>query len=226
MAVWTGMVEFDRREWFARQILVHEAQLRGYLRRLLKSRSDISDGIQETYARLLGLSDETLAAIRHPQAFLFTAARNVVLEWKRRERLVCRHPMAESVSSSVLDSGPSAYDELRVREELALLARAIAALPERCRQVLTLRKLYGLPQKEIAARLGISENTVEKQTANGVRLCGSYIEAWRDEAGRALLPASRQAARDASREKTRGRGKRLDRETRRARTNGEAPRAV
>ena len=34
-------------------------------------------------------------------------------------------------------------------------------LPARCRQVFTLRKVYGLSQKEIAAELKISENTVE-----------------------------------------------------------------
>lgn len=225
MTVCGDMVEFDRREWFARQILVHEGPLRGYLKRFLKRRSDIADGVQETYARLLGLSDATLASIRHPHAFLFTAARNVALEWKRRERMIYRDLMAEPATSSVLDDGPSAYDELRAHEELTLLARAIAALPQRCRQVLTLRKLYGVPQKQIAARLGISENTVEKQVANGVRLCAGYIEAWRGDTDRALF-APRAAARLSARAQARDRGERLDREARCPRPDGRASGAV
>ena len=55
------------------------------------------------------------------------------------------------------------------------VAMAIASLPERCREVLTLRRIYELPQKEIAARLGISEHTVEVQVANGMRRCAHFM---------------------------------------------------
>jgi RNA polymerase sigma-70 factor (ECF subfamily) len=41
--------------------------------------------------------------------------------------------------------------------------------------VLTLRRLYGLSQREIAARLGISENTVEHQVTIGVRKCTEFL---------------------------------------------------
>jgi RNA polymerase sigma-70 factor (ECF subfamily) len=39
-----------------------------------------------------------------------------------------------------------------------------------CRETLILRRVEGLPQREVAARLQISEKTVEKHMANGVRL--------------------------------------------------------
>jgi len=41
--------------------------------------------------------------------------------------------------------------------------------------VVTLRKIYGLSQKETAARLGISEPTVEAQGAIGLRKCIEYF---------------------------------------------------
>lgn len=171
------MVEFDRQVWFAQHILVHEARLRGYLRRFLRAPSDVADGIQETYARLLSLPDHELHAIRSPHAFLFTAARNLAFEWSRRERLNFREFLPETGVTCVLDEAPSACEQLGVRQELELLGKAIASLPERCREVLILRKLYGVPQKEIAARLGITENTVEKHAANGVRFCAAYLGA-------------------------------------------------
>ncbi len=207
VTVWRGMVQFDRHAWFAQHILVHEMRLRGYLRRFLKGRCDVADGIQETYARLLGLPDGALARIRDPHAFLFAAARNVALEWVRRERRIFRDPMAETRAACVLDEEPSAYEQLRARQELNLLARAVASLPERCRQVLTLRKLYGLSQREIAARLGISENTVEKHAANGVRLCAEYLFAFEHSAGRSA-------------------GEPVDCEARRAALGREAARAI
>lgn len=212
------MVRFDRQTWFAQQILVHERQLRTYLRRFLKARSDVADGIQETYARLLGLPDEALADIHHPHAFLFAAARNVALEWIRRERVIFRDTMAEIDAAHVLDQVPSAYEQLSARQELNLLASAIASLPERCRQVLTLRKLYGLPQKEIASRLRISENTVEKHTANGVRLCADYLYAFEnDTACERLSKRGGRASPGSQPGHGRYAGKRMDRETRRAR---------
>ena len=204
--MWRGLVEFDRQAWFAQHILVHEARLRSYLRRFFRAPSDVADGIQETYARLLSLPDHELSAIRSPHAFLFTAARNLAFEWSRRERLNFREFLPETGATCVLDESPSAYEQLGVRQELELLSRAIACLPERCREVLILRKLYGVPQKEIAARLGITENTVEKHAANGVRLCAAYLGAALH--GQEGAPAG---------EPRRGRGECVDRTSRRAR---------
>jgi RNA polymerase sigma-70 factor (ECF subfamily) len=53
--------------------------------------------------------------------------------------------------------------------------RAIQSLPKRCRQVFTLRIAYGLSQKQIAEKLGITENTVEKQMGKGIRRCTEFF---------------------------------------------------
>ena len=41
-------------------------------------------------------------------------------------------------------------EELAHSEDLHLLVKAIHQLPPRCREVITLRKIYGLSQKEVA----------------------------------------------------------------------------
>lgn len=46
-----------------------------------------------------------------------------------------------------------------------------------CRDVFLLRKIQGLPQREIAMRLNISENTVETLVARGARRCADYMRA-------------------------------------------------
>jgi RNA polymerase sigma-70 factor (ECF subfamily) len=58
-----------------------------------------------------------------------------------------------------------------------LLHQAIGVLPGRCRQVLTLCKVYGLPHREVAQRLGISEHTVNAQVALGVVRCRNFLRA-------------------------------------------------
>jgi RNA polymerase sigma factor (sigma-70 family) len=173
----SAALEFNRRDWLVREIHCHEAQLRGYLRRFLSGPFDITDCIQESYARLLSLADSDLARIRCPHAFLFTTARNVALEWLRKQRFINRNVTPELDLTTILDESPSAYEQLNSRQELELLAYAVASLPMRCRQVLTLRKLDGVSQRDIALQLHISENTVEKHARNGVRLCAKFIDA-------------------------------------------------
>jgi RNA polymerase sigma factor (sigma-70 family) len=60
-------------------------------------------------------------------------------------------------------------------QEMTLLVEAVERLPERCRQVFTLRKVYGFTQKEIATRLGISENTVEQHLSKAGRHCAQHL---------------------------------------------------
>jgi RNA polymerase sigma factor (sigma-70 family) len=169
------VTELDRETWFSGEVLPHEPVLRGYLGRFFQQPTDIDDVLQDTYARLIGLADDERSRIRSPHAFLFATARNVALDRLRRQRVISLETMTELEQLDVIDESPSAYDELNARQELALLARALATLPERCRQVLTLRKVYGLSQKEIATRLAITENTVEKQVSNGMRMCTAYL---------------------------------------------------
>ena len=57
------------------------------------------------------------------------------------------------------------------RRKLAALSIAISELPPVCRKVFILRKIEGLPIKEIAARLKISVSSVEKHGAEGLVKC-------------------------------------------------------
>src|SRR5580704_10626833 len=167
--------------WLAKDILVHERALRRYLARFFQNVADVEDVVQETYARLLSLDNSASAAVHNWQAFLFTSARNVALDRLRRTRVVSLDALAEMGRMDVLDQTPSVEERLNTRQELTLLMDAIASLPDRCREALTLRKLYGLSQREIAQRLGITESTVEKHVAYGVRLCAERMFAQRGE---------------------------------------------
>lgn len=152
--------------WFASEVEPHERTLRAYLRNQFPGHPDIDDLVQETYARLLQAREQT--ALRSPKAFLFTTARNAALDFFRRRKVVTIDGIAEIGNLSVLEDKPSVADSICHDQELQLLAEAINALPNRCRQVITLRKLHGLSHREIATKLGIAENTVNAQIALGV----------------------------------------------------------
>ena len=93
----------------------------------------------------------------------------------RRQKIIGIEALTETAADFVFDDVPGVSEIVGRRQELELLTQAIQSLPERCRQVLTLRKIYGLSQKEIAAQLGISEHTVEAQVGNGMRRCAEFL---------------------------------------------------
>jgi RNA polymerase sigma-70 factor (ECF subfamily) len=70
---------------------------------------------------------------------------------------------------------PSPERVVAARAELEEVLRLMSRLPARCRQVLELRKIQGLSQREIAARLGITEAVVENDVAKGLRLISKAL---------------------------------------------------
>ena len=102
-------------------------------------------------------------------------AQNLALDQLRRRQIASFETITEIDDSFVLEDKPTPADNTAHNQELEFLTQAIQSLPDRCRQVLTLRKIYGLPQKEIAAQLGIAEHTVEAQVANGMRRCAEFL---------------------------------------------------
>ncbi len=161
--------------WFAEEVQPHEGSLRSYLRSTFPSLPDIDDLVQESYARLIRAREA--GRVGYARAFLFTTARNAALDIIRRRMVVQIHGVEDMRELTVAEERPDAAEALNKQQELALLADAVRDLPDRCRQVLTLRLMYARSHKEIAAELRISEHTVKAQLAKGMRRCADYLAA-------------------------------------------------
>lgn len=165
----------DDTRWFETEVLPHEPALRAWLRAKFPALGDIDDVVQETHTRLLRLRREDPLRPHAVKPLLFTTARNLALDILRRRQIVPMEALPADDAIAFADDTPGIGESVSRRQELVLLAAAIQSLPDRCRQILTLRKIYGLPQKEIARQLGISEHTVEAQVGVGVRRCAEYL---------------------------------------------------
>jgi RNA polymerase sigma-70 factor (ECF subfamily) len=154
-------------EWLGREVLCHEPELRAWLRRTRLARGDLDDIVQETYSRLAALTD--VGHIANPRAYLFQTARNVVFEQIRRARVVRLDAVAEFEALETAHAEPSPERIVAARHELARVQALLAALPDRRRRILQMRKIEGLSQQEIARRLGVTENVVENEAARGLR---------------------------------------------------------
>ncbi|MES2694392.1 MAG: RNA polymerase sigma factor [Verrucomicrobiota bacterium] len=161
--------------WFAEEVEPHEFRLRAWLAGRFPQIRDQDDVVQDTYVRLFRARRE--GGIRSVQGFLFTAARNAARDVFRREKAHVFERVGDFAELPVLEEKPDAAESAAASQELEILAEAIRTLPDRCRQVFTLRKIYGLSQREVAAQLGISENTVEVQMGRGARRCAEFLRA-------------------------------------------------
>jgi RNA polymerase sigma-70 factor (ECF subfamily) len=163
----------DSARWFSSEVQVHERALRSWLRRRFPSLGDPENIVQEALTRVWRAGAG--GTVTSPKGLLFTTARNLALDQLRHGSIISIESLTEDGDPAVFSDEPTAAEAAEQSQELQLLTQAIQSLPFRCRRVLTLRKIYGLSQREAAAELGISEHTVERQVAIGVRRCARFL---------------------------------------------------
>jgi RNA polymerase sigma factor (sigma-70 family) len=164
--------------WVGSNIVPHEAGLRARLRRMAVPEEEISDIVQDAYLKISNL--DSVAHIQNGRAYFFTTARTVLLDRIRRERIVRIDSMTEMEALTLADEDPGPERRVAARLELDRVRRLIEALPDRCREIFELRRIQGVPQREIAERLGVPEHTVEAQAIRGLKLILKAIEGAED----------------------------------------------
>lgn len=162
-------------QWFTREVQPHEAALRAYLRVRFPSLRDTDNLIQETFARVVRARHD--GPVRSPKALLFTVARNTAIDLLRREQIVPIEGVDNIERLEIADGHPGTPETLSRAQDLRLLEQAVEALPERCREILILKKIEGLSYAEIAARLGIKPNTISAQLTIAVLRCRQFLQA-------------------------------------------------
>ena len=140
----------------------------------------IHDLRQEVYARVYEAAAKALPT--QPKSFLFASARHLMTDRLRRNKVVSIEPMGDFEPSHVLVDDVTPERWCGGRQGLLRLSEAFDRLPDRCREVVWLRRVEDLSQKEVAMRLGISEKTVEKHIAKGMRLLADHFYGGDDHA--------------------------------------------
>lgn len=159
--------------WFVREVLAHERALMRFLHRNWRDHDEVADLRQEIFMRVYEAASHRFPD--SPKSFLFATARNLLADRVRRQRIVSITAMGDIEQLHVLKDDLEPERWCSDREALVHLARAMDRLPDRCREVVWLRRVEDLPHKEIARRLGISVKTVEKHIAKGMRLMTDYF---------------------------------------------------
>ena len=163
----------ERAAWIARNVLPHEASIRAWLKRNRVYDLDIDDIVQEMYARIVSL--DTFEGIRDSKRYAYQVANSVVIDHVRRARIVSIFSVGNVEELGLATPEADPEEKATFNDEIREIAGALASLPARTREVLILRRVAGLSQRETASRLAIAEKTVEKHMARAVLMLMSQF---------------------------------------------------
>jgi len=126
--------------------------------RVLGDYEQAADAVQDAFWK----AHRGLGAVREPdrfRAWLSGVVRTVAIDARRR----WRRPTADlaTVPPTLLARRDEPSAPLEEREQREAVRRAVAALPETYRAVVTLKYLAGLSYEEVAAELGTTAAAVE-----------------------------------------------------------------
>jgi RNA polymerase sigma factor (sigma-70 family) len=150
----------------------HNRVLVAYLTTRLRSEHEAKEVAQEAYVRLLELKDPCSPSLL--RAYLFKTATNLAIDRLRHRRVQHRSEEQPELFQDLNSTGGEMNDpaiELLAREQADQLLGYLQELPIKCQHVISLHRLEGLPQHEVAVRLGISERMVRRYVTYAMIYC-------------------------------------------------------
>ena len=132
----------------------------------IRNKEEAQDALQEVFAKLWD-KRATLDIGSNLSGYLYASIRNYILNLIARKGIQDRY----IASIQTFAGEQEVITDHLVRENLLkeLIDKEIAALPPRMREVFELSRKEHLTYKEIAARLGTSEETVKKQVSGALK---------------------------------------------------------
>jgi len=177
-----AMTEPELDAWFVREVLPLEASLMQFLSRNWQDKSEVEDFCQDVYVKVYETARNDPPKSVRP--FVFAIARNLLIDRVRRAQIVPIETAVDLEAMNIAAEEPGAERSAIARDELRNVQTALDHLPRRCREAVMLRKVEGLSLREIAARMGISQNTVHAHLVEGSALLADILYGQKGETRR------------------------------------------
>lgn len=155
----------EKLDWFETVILPHQGALRARLRKVTKTPEELDDVLSEVLVRAYAVAD--WRRITAGRSFLFTIARNLMIDEARRSKIVAFEAIADL---ELLQSGQNLEAQLHARDELRLVQKIVETFPPKPRRVFLSRRVQEKSPAEIADEMGLSVSTIEKYLAKAIAL--------------------------------------------------------
>lgn len=143
-----------------------------YAYKLLPVEDKVQDIVQEVFITLYQKSD----SLKHPlylKGWLFTSVRNRAINAIRDHLIHLKHHQELGASTSVSEQAVQLYD---LRQLEARFHAALSELTERCREVFILSRMGEMTTRQIADKLSISTQAVEKHISKALKVMEREIK--------------------------------------------------
>lgn len=170
--------QFKAGNEMAFELIFHrtKGKLMGFLKKVLPVSEDEESAMQEIYLKLWS-NRKTVEADKNFETYLFTVARNMVIDVMRKR--LSKQKYLEELYSRLKEGQKNSMDTLAAVEYSELeqkIFELISKLPEKRQEIFKLNRIEGLTYKEIAAKLDISENTVDTQMRKALTFLRSEMK--------------------------------------------------
>ena len=152
----------------------HRGALLRHVERLVSSREDAAELVQEAFLRVMG-HVQTSRFEAAARAYLFQTATNLARDHHRRQRFRDHERLEDQSEAALTASLPSPDQAAASDEVLALLRAAIQALPPTTRAVFLMARTQDLSYAEIGRQMGLSQRTVERRMTEAMDILCSRV---------------------------------------------------
>ena len=146
--------------------------------RMLADQAEAEDVAQEAMMKLWKIAADWRQGEAQVSTWLYRVVANLCTDRLRKRRDVSLDQIAEPT-----DPQMSATAQMQETSRLTALANALAQLPDRQAQAVSLRHLEGLTNPEIAQIMDISVRSVESLTARGKKALADILAGRKAELG-------------------------------------------
>jgi RNA polymerase sigma-70 factor (ECF subfamily) len=138
----------------------HQTALLQYVRRLINSREDVEDIVQDAFLRLhRQVEADGIESVNNPVSWLFRVAHNRAMDFrrkhKRRRDHLDRVTMQAQVHAERRHDDQQIDTELVERESIDAAMALLGELPEEQQQIVTLKIMHGLTLREVGEVVGM-----------------------------------------------------------------------
>lgn len=146
----------DDRVWVRAAVERHERSLLSYATHLTGRADAGRDVVQETFVRLMG-ADRAEVEPRLAQ-WLFTVARNLAVDQKRKERRMSL--LDDAPADTFASPSPAPVERAERADSVSAVLSCLAELPAVQQEVVRLKFQHGLSYREIGAVLNLTVTNV------------------------------------------------------------------
>jgi RNA polymerase sigma-70 factor (ECF subfamily) len=127
------------------------------------------DLTQDTFTRFWDVISRGGAAIQNARAFLFTIARNSIIDWYRKKKSLSLDALTEETGDAETFAKHAGRGDIEMEHEGAYLMEKMRDLDPMYQQIVYLRFVEGLGPKDIAGIIGETENVVSVRLHRGIK---------------------------------------------------------